>query len=254
MNCVPMTDAETTLDAFLGGALVVRQPARGHRAGHDAVWLAAATPARAGDRVVEFGAGVGVAGLALARRVGRLDLVLVEIEPALARLAAENAAANQLPVRVVVLDVAAPATAFAEVGLLPDSVDAVLMNPPFNDAERHQASPVAGRDLAHRAQPSTLEAWVHAARRILKPGGVLTLIWRADGIAAVLAALGKGMGSLRLAPLHGAVEEPAIRVLVTAVKGGRAPLVLCPGRVFGGTDPVGALQLLRGETAGSAGG
>jgi tRNA1(Val) A37 N6-methylase TrmN6 len=58
-----MTDpaGEFSDDAFLGGQLCLRQPRSGHRAGHDAVLLAAATPARAGDRVVDFGAGVGAA-------------------------------------------------------------------------------------------------------------------------------------------------------------------------------------------------
>ena len=65
MNCGTMTDpvqaefADVTEDMFLGGQLRLRQPRRGHRAGHDAILLAAATPARAGHRVVEFGAGVG---------------------------------------------------------------------------------------------------------------------------------------------------------------------------------------------------
>jgi tRNA1(Val) A37 N6-methylase TrmN6 len=253
MNSAPMTDADTTtLDAFLGGQLLVRQPKRGHRAGHDAILLAAATPARSGDRVVEFGAGVGVAGLALARRVGNVDLVLVEIDPALAALAADNAIANGLQACVTVLDVAAPAAVFAAAGLPPDSVDAVLMNPPFNDADRHPASPVAERDLAHRARPTTLEAWVHAARRILRPGGVLTLIWRADDLAAVLAVMSKGMGSLRLLPLHGVADAPAIRVLVIAIKGGRAPIALCRGFVLDTADPTDALRLLRGETAPAA--
>src|SRR4051812_36331863 len=95
-NCGPMTDrnSEFTEDAFLGGQLRLRQPKSGHRAGHDAMLLAAATPARAGDRVVEFGAGVGAAGLAVARRVTGTKLVLVEIDAGLASLARENAAAN----------------------------------------------------------------------------------------------------------------------------------------------------------------
>ena len=58
--------------------------------------LAAATAARPGDRVVEFGAGVGAAGLALAKRVGGVALMLVEIDPQLARLARDNAAANAI--------------------------------------------------------------------------------------------------------------------------------------------------------------
>ncbi len=76
MNCAVTADEATTRDAFLGGRLMLRQPRRGHRAGHDAVLLAAATAGRAGERVVEFGAGIGTAALALAARVGGLDLVL----------------------------------------------------------------------------------------------------------------------------------------------------------------------------------
>jgi tRNA1(Val) A37 N6-methylase TrmN6 len=73
-----------------------------------------------------------------------------------------------------------------------------------------------------------LENWVHAARRILKSGGVLTLIWRADGLGQVLAALDRGFGSLAVLPVHGEATRPAIRVLVRAVKGGRAPLRIEP--------------------------
>jgi tRNA1(Val) A37 N6-methylase TrmN6 len=70
---------------------------------------------------------------------------------------------------------------------------------------------------------------VHAARRILKSGGVLTLIWRADEIAEVLTALSRGFGSLSVLPVHGDAEKPAIRVLVRAIKGGRAPTRILPG-------------------------
>ncbi|MDP3690324.1 methyltransferase, partial [Bradyrhizobium sp.] len=102
-----------TEDAFLGGQLRLRQPRSGHRAGHDAMLLAASTPASSGDRVVDFGAGVGAAGLAVARRVAGIELVLVEIDAGLASLARENAAANAIAARVVVQDVAAAADAFA---------------------------------------------------------------------------------------------------------------------------------------------
>ena len=222
-------DSGTSIDAFLGGQLRLRQPARGHRAGHDAILLAAATSAQPGDRVVDFGAGVGTAGLALAWRVPGLALTLLEIDPQLAELARENAAANRIDADVIAMDIASSAEAFAAAGLLPDGADAVLMNPPFNDAARHRASPDVARAVAHVATSSTLQAWVHAARRLLRSGGVLTLIWRGDGLAEVLAALQKGFGSLAVLPVHGDPAKPAIRVLVRAVKGGRAPAALYPG-------------------------
>src|SRR4030088_3039664 len=190
-----MTDpGEFTEDAFLGGRLRLRQPKSGHRAGHDAMLLAAATSARAGDRGVDFGAGVGA-----------------------------NALSNGLPADVILLDVASSADRFAAAGLSADSVDVVLMNPPFNDPARHRASPDKTREIAHVAKPATLESWLHAARRILKSGGVLTLIWRADGLGEVLAALDRGFGSLAILPVHGNPATPAIRVLIRAVKGGKKP-------------------------------
>ncbi|MGN1289768.1 MAG: methyltransferase, partial [Bradyrhizobium sp.] len=112
--------AEITEDGFLGGQLRLRQPRGGHRAGHDAILLAAATPARSGDRVVDLGAGVGAAGLSVARRVRGIDLVLVEIDPAMAELARNNAGANAIMAEVVILDVEADAPAFAAAGLAPD--------------------------------------------------------------------------------------------------------------------------------------
>ena len=224
--------AVITQDAFLGGRLLLRQPKRGHRAGHDAILLAAATPAQIGDRVADFGAGVGIAGLAVARRVPGINLVLVEIDPALAALARDNALANDLAADIVALDVTAPAADFAAAALGPDSVDTVLMNPPFNDGTRHRASPDTGRSLAHQATETTLEGWSHAARRVLKPGGTLALIWRADALAAVLSALDKGFGSIELLPVHPDAGAPAIRIVVRAIKGGRAPLVLHPALVL----------------------
>jgi tRNA1(Val) A37 N6-methylase TrmN6 len=222
-NCEPMIDpGQFTEDAFLGGKLRLRQPKSGHRAGHDAMLLAAATPARAGDRVADLGAGVGAAGLALATRIGGIALVLVEIDPALAALAHDNAAANAVAADVVVLDVTSEPGVFASAGLSPDSVDVVLMNPPFNDSTRHRASPDKARELAHLASDATLESWIHAGRRILKSGGVLSLIWRADGLSQVLAALERGFGSLEILPVHGDPTAPAIRVLIRATKGGRA--------------------------------
>uniref|UniRef100_Q07I96 Methyltransferase small n=1 Tax=Rhodopseudomonas palustris (strain BisA53) TaxID=316055 RepID=Q07I96_RHOP5 len=217
-----------TEDGFLDGRLRLRQPRKGHRAGHDAMLLAASTPARGGDRVVDFGAGVGAAGLALASRVRGLDLALLEIAPELAELARHNAAFNALPAEILVMDVEAGAAAFAANGLAPDSVDVVLMNPPFNDAGRHRGSPDASRQRAHVATPTTLQGWVHAARRLLKPSGVLTLIWRGDGLAEVLVALDRGFGGVAIQPVHGEADAPAIRVLVRAIKGGRAPLSIYP--------------------------
>ncbi len=223
--------ADVTEDAVLGGRLWLRQPKRGHRFGHDAILLAAACPARAGEHVVELGAGVGAAGLALAQRIADIDVTLVEIDFGLAALAAENARLNGLDSRVkaVALDAVAPARAFAAAGLRPESIARVLMNPPFNDPARQRLSPDRRRRLAHAAGGSLLPAWIATAARLLRPRGTLTLIWRADGLADILAALAPAFGAIAVLPVHPKPDEAAIRVLVRAAKASRAPLAILPG-------------------------
>lgn len=240
----------TTDDRVLGGTLLLRQPASGHRAGHDAILLAAATSARPGQRVVDFGAGVGTAGLSVAKRVAGVSLALIEINPHFADLARHNTEANGLAADVITLDLAGSAETFSAAGLPPDSADVILMNPPFNDPARHRASPDKTREVAHVATDNTLASWIHAARRVLRSSGVLTMIWRADGIADVLNALDRGFGSLALMPVHGDASAPAIRILVRAVKGGRAPAAIHPGialRDAKGAPDAHIQQILAGQ-------
>jgi tRNA1(Val) A37 N6-methylase TrmN6 len=225
-------DAQLSDDAALGGRLRLLQPRAGHRFGHDAILLAAAVPARAGDCGVELGAGVGAAGLALAARVAGLRLDLVEIDPALAALAGENAARNGFAERVTThcLDVAAAQPAFDAIGLAPASRDLVLLNPPFNDPARHAASPDPLRRSAHLG--SSLLPWIEVASRLLRHLGTLTLIFRADGLDEVLACLQADFGATTVLPIYPRPDAAAIRILVGAVKGDGGPLTLCPGLVL----------------------
>jgi len=227
-----------TDDAVLGGRLTLRQPARGHRFGHDAILLAAATPAAAGEVAVDLGAGVGAAGLALARRVAGLTVHLVEIDPEIAELAGENAVRNGLGdrVRAHALDVAAPPADFAAAGLAPDCTDRVLMNPPFHAAGRAQVSPDPRRRAAHVAPPGALTAWLATAARLLRPGGTLTVIYRADGSDELLGSLAPAFGAAAILPVRPKPGAAAIRILLRAVKGGRAPLIVLPELVLNRDD------------------
>jgi tRNA1(Val) A37 N6-methylase TrmN6 len=242
----------TSEDAVLGGRLILRQPLSGHRVGHDAILLAAATSAHAGEHAVDLGSGVGAAGLALARRVAGLSVTLIELDPTLAALAQANAERNRLGkfVRALCLDVGAPAAAFAAARLAAGAADCVLMNPPFNT--QTNASPEASRRLAHAAAHGALRQWVRTALRLLRPSGALTLIWRADGVAEVLTALASGFGAVSLLPIYGKPGSPGIRILARAVKGSRAPLTLLPGLLLAdahGKPTAQAEAILRGAAA-----
>ena len=231
-------NADLTDDAVLGGRLRLKQKRRGHRVGHDAILLAAATAVRAGDRAVDFGSGVGAAGLALAMRVPDVEVTLVEIDPELAALAVGNVDRNGLDARAraVTLDVTSSADDYAAAGLTPGSADHVLMNPPFHDPSRQNVSSDPGKRLAHAAPDGVLVTWLDAASRVLHSAGAVTLIWRADGLGEVLAALGERFGGVVVRPVHGRAGQPAIRVLVSAHKGSRAPLLILPGLMLNDED------------------
>ncbi len=223
---------------FFGGLLRIREAADGHRAGTDAVLLAACAPEDFAGRVVDAGAGCGVVGLAVAARRPDARATLVEIDPASAAIAEDNAAANGLAERTSVIraDLLAPARLRAAAELLERSADLVLTNPPFHPAGRVRRSPDARRAGAHVLSDEDLVRWVRACGTLLVPKGALVMIHRPEALRTILDSLSGTFGGVVLRPVHARADRPAVRVLVRAVKGSRAPLSLRPGFVLQNED------------------
>ena len=231
----------TTVDAFIGGRVEAVQPARGHhRSGLEAVLLGAALGADFAGTIVDLGAGAGVAGMVAAARLPAARVVLAERDGdalACARAALERPANGSFAPRVsiVAADVEAAETARAAAGLARDMADAVVTNPPFHAPATTTAPPGQARAAAHVLSEGGLDAWFRTAASVLKPGGRLVVIFRADGIAVLLAALTPRFGALDILPVQPRAGEPAHRVLVRAVKGSRAPTRLLPALVLHGS-------------------
>lgn len=246
-------------DPWLGGRLSLRQPPRGaHRAGTDAALLGRLLRPGAGAVVCDVGAGAGAVGLAVAVLSPDCRVILIERAPDLVALARRNAEANGLGDRVAAIeaDVLAPEAARHAAGLAPRSADIVLTNPPFFEEGRHRPSPVPGKAAAHTLATGAFDGWIRACLDLLKPGGTLGLIHRADALPDCLAALRGRFGSISVRPVHAAAGRPAIRVLMTAVKGSRGPFVLRPPLVLcgaGGHASAESDALHRGEPWDGAG-
>jgi tRNA1(Val) A37 N6-methylase TrmN6 len=222
-------------DFFLGRRLRLRQLPHGHRAGTDAVLLAAAAPAEVRGLALDVGAGVGAAGLALARLRPDLTFGLIENDPATAALARENLALNDMAERgqVYEADVLDPDGRRAA-GLADGMAAVVITNPPFLDPARSRLSPDAGKRAAHAMPtpgPAALAKWLDACLDLLASDGLLILIHRADALSDIFASLDI-RAAITLMPVQPRRDSAAKRILVRAQKGGRAPLTIAPALIL----------------------
>lgn len=232
-------------NALLNGRVRLLQPATGYRAGLDAALLAAAVQATAGQRVIEAGCGAGAVLMQLAARRPGLSLTGLEREPAMADLARRNAALNNAQAEVITGDVAA---GFKTLDLAP--FDWAVSNPPFFDDAGALRAPAPGKRAAWMADDG-LAAWTRFLLKAVREGGRIVVIHRADRLADLLALLGDKAGSFAIRPVHAHADEPAKRVLVQAVKTGKAPLRLLPPLILherGGAKHTAETEaILRGE-------
>ena len=225
-------DDASTVDAFHRGRFVLMQPRKGHRAGLDAMLLAAAVPDGFSGRLADLGAGAGAAGLAAAARCPGARIVLVEREPDMLAhagltLAHETNARFRGRVELLAADVTLTGKARRDAGLEDAAFDFAIMNPPFNAAS-DRASPDALRRAAHVMESGLFEGWLRTASAIVRPRGGLALIARPQSLGDILAALHGRFGAVSILPVHPRADEAAIRIVLRAVRGSRAGLTLAP--------------------------
>ena len=223
-----MSKDEVTEDRLLDGRVLLRQPENGYRAAIDPVLLAAAVAAQEGETVLDLGSGVGAASLCLAARVPGCRIFGLEMQSALVALARQNIDINGFTGRVesMIGTLQAPPPRLA-----PGSFHHVMTNPPYNAAEG-TPSPSAAKDAANRENEVDLAAWMRFAVNMLRPKGVLTVVFRADRLDALLAALHGKVGEVVLTPLWPKRGRPAKRVLLRARKGVASPFTLAAGLVL----------------------
>lgn len=228
MNSPTADEAGSAVDRLLGGRLLLRQPRRGHRAGTDAVLLAAAAGVVAGDSVLDVGSGAGTVGLILALREPGARVRLLEREPALVACAAANIVLNGLGDRVAVEDVdlwASGRPARREASL-------IVSNPPFHAPGATRASPDGLRARAHRLEAGSHGGWLRASLMWAQPHARVVMIHRPDALPALLAAAEGRLGAVRVRPILPRAGDEAVRILFGGVVGSRsafgivAPLVL----------------------------
>lgn len=212
----------TTCDAFLDGRVHIRQPKNGYRAATDPVFLAASIPAKAGESVLELGCGVGVVLFCLGARIPGLSLTGLELQSAYANLARRNAQENDIKAQVVSGNLMEMPSE-----LRAQSFDHVIFNPPFYDNAKVSAPKDTGKSQAH-VMVLSIENWIDAALKRLKPKGRLSFIHRTEILPQALGCLADVAGDITVKPLTSRQDQAAKRVIISCRKGTKGPSVLLP--------------------------
>lgn len=247
MNLPPLTPEtlpnmpESARHFVLGGKVALHQARdASHKAGLDAVMLAASVPPRIeGRHIVDLGAGVGTAGLCVARRCENTCVTLVENDPAILlyaerTLADEDNAEIKDRITLLKADVTLSGEARVVAGLVVNMADHVIMNPPYRTAGTVRQSENESRTKAHILGEGGLEPWIKTAAAITRAGGWLSMIFPTDGLPDLLSSLKGRFGAITVFPLFRGEGETANRLVVMARKGSNAPLKLASGLVLHG--------------------
>ena len=223
---------QATCDQFLGGKVKAYQPEKGFRSGSDAVLLAAAVKAQNGEKCLEFGCGVGVASLCLAKRLAREGITPaitgIDIQSKLIDLAQENADINGMSPKpeFFLQDIMAKFSDWAQIQ--PSGFHHVFANPPYFEKDKSFAPPDESKAQAHVSDQTDLDIWIKRAATCLSGSGQLTLIYRADALDRLLSALSPQFGGIIILPISAAPDEPASRVIIRSTRDSKGKLNLLP--------------------------
>jgi tRNA1Val (adenine37-N6)-methyltransferase len=209
------------------------QPRDGYRFSVDALLLATFVQPR-GELGLDLGAGCGVVGLGVLLRHAGVRMLGLEIQSTLARCAAANAKALGVDHRY--------ATVIADVCHMPlpaESMDFVVVNPPYRRPEAGRQSPTWERRQARFENRASLDQFVAAACRVLRNRGSSWWIFLAERADELLALCrGARLQPKELLPVAPFSDAPARMVLLQAVKNGGFGLTIHPPLVLHEKGPM----------------
>ena len=209
------------LDDLQHNGLMLYQDTDYERFNADALWLLAFLRLGARDIVVELGSGTGVICVLGTDNTGA-QFTGVERQARLVELSQKSAAKNGQDIRFVCADVsAAPAL------LGHGAFTAAVMNPPYFTSGEPSENPA--RSLTRHDAGSSLAAFLSAANALLQNGGKLFVIYPADALGELFAALSAhGFVPKRMKLVYTKAGKNALRVLIEAKKGGKPGLTVEP--------------------------
>jgi tRNA1(Val) A37 N6-methylase TrmN6 len=218
MDTIAGNDVFAPPSDILYGAVKIHQPpgGRGPRVSADTVLLAYFARVRPGARVAEPGCAHGAVSLIMAARNPRARFDGFDIDENLVGMARENARLNGCHERVnfFVSDLREHRKNFE-----PETYDAVVMNPPYDEPGRSRPSRSRALAVARHGEECRLADAVACAKYLLRNGGKFFLVMRAKRAGELFQLLYENnVRPKKIRAVHPKPGRDASVVLVEAVR------------------------------------
>jgi tRNA1Val (adenine37-N6)-methyltransferase len=168
---------DITTDTFFNGRVSILQSTQGYRFSIDAILLAALPRPKPGDRIMDIGTGCGILSILLAYRNPDIQILGIELQDTLAKLAERNVTTNQMQNRITVFNHDIRNLKREMIG---GAVDWIISNPPFRPAKSGRINPNAERAVARHEIHLKVHDLIHNAQKFLRTGGHFALIYPSE--------------------------------------------------------------------------
>ena len=198
----------------------------GYKHSIDPILLADFVTARKGERVIDLGTGSGVIALTLAKRFKDIEIIGLELQEGLVKIARENVIARRsrsnLNIEIIKGDIRDVKSLFDA-----ESFDIVVGNPPYRKANDGRINPDREKAIAKHEIEITLSEFIKAVKYLLKNMGSLNIIYHPYRLTELLSTMTENkLTPKRIQFVHPTTNSKAEMVMVEGIKNGRHELMV----------------------------
>jgi tRNA1Val (adenine37-N6)-methyltransferase len=198
----------------------------GYKHSVDPILLADFVTARKGDRVIDLGTGSGVIALTLAKRFKDIEIVGLELQDGLVKIARENVIARQsrsnLNIEIIKGNIRDVKSLFDA-----ESFDIVVGNPPYRKANDGRINPDREKAIARHEIEITLSDFLKAGRYLVKNLGSVNIIYHPYRLTELLSTMTENkITPKRIQFIHPTIGSKAEMVMVEGIKNGKSELIV----------------------------
>ena len=189
----------------------------------DPILLADFVEVKKGDRVIDLGTGSGMIALTLAKRFKDIEIVGLELQESLVKIARENVIARRsgLNIEIIKGDIRDVKSMFDA-----ESFDIVVGNPPYRKVDDGRINPDREKAIARHEIEITLSEFLKAGRYLLKNLGSVNIIYHPYRLTELLFTMTENkITPKRIQFVHPKIDSKAEMVMVEGIKNGKSELM-----------------------------